>query len=100
MYLIVGLGNPEEKYSNTRHNMGFMAINEFAKRNDIKIEKNKFKGLYEKCNINDEIIYLLKPQTYMNLSGKSILEMMNFFKIEKENLIIIYDDIDIDARNY
>lgn len=96
MYLIVGLGNKEEEYLNTRHNMGFCVVNEIAKENNIKIDKKKFKGLYEKCIINDEITYILKPQTYMNLSGQSIKEIMNFYKISLEEIIVIYDDIDIE----
>ncbi len=96
MYLIVGLGNPEKEYSNTRHNMGFDTINEIAKKNNIEIEKKKFKGLYEIGTIEGEKVILLKPQTYMNLSGESIQEAVNFYNIENENTIIIYDDMDIE----
>lgn len=95
MYLIVGLGNPEEEYSNTRHNMGFDTVNKLAKQYDIKINKNKFKGIYGAGNIEGKKVIILKPQTYMNLSGESIKDAINFYKIENENLIIIYDDIDI-----
>ena len=94
MYLIVGLGNPEEDYSNTRHNMGFDTINKIAKQYEIEVTKKKFKGLYGMGTIEGEKVILLKPQTYMNLSGESIIEVINFYKIEKEKLIIIYDDID------
>lgn len=94
MYLIVGLGNPEEDYSNTRHNMGFDTINKIAKQYEIEVTKKKFKGLYGIGTIEGEKVILLKPQTYMNLSGESIIEVINFYKIEKEKLIIIYDDID------
>ncbi len=96
MYLIVGLGNPEEDYSNTRHNMGFDTINKLAKQYNIEIIKNKFKGLYGTGIIENKKVILLKPQTYMNLSGESIKECMDFFKIEENNLILIYDDIDIE----
>lgn len=96
MYLIVGLGNPEEDYSNTRHNMGFNVINQIAKKYTIEVKQKKHKGLEGKGTIEGEKVLLLKPQTYMNLSGKSIKECMEFYKIEKENLIIIYDDIDIE----
>lgn len=94
MYLIVGLGNPEEDYSNTRHNMGFNTINKIAKQYEIEINKKKFKGLYGTGIIEDEKVILLKPQTFMNSSGESIIEIMNYFKISAENLIVIYDDID------
>jgi len=96
MYLIVGLGNPEEEYANTRHNMGFKTINKLAKQYNIEINKNKFKGLIGTGTIEDKKVILLKPQTYMNLSGESIQEVMHFYKIQEKDLIIIYDDIDIE----
>ena len=96
MYLIVGLGNPEEEYSNTRHNMGFNTISKLAKQYNIEINKSKFKSLYGNGIIEKEKVILLKPQTYMNLSGTAIKEVMDFYKINKEELIIIYDDIDIE----
>ena len=98
MKLIVGLGNPEEEanYSNTRHNMGFNTINKIAKKYDISITKEKFHGLYGTGKIDDEKVILLKPQTYMNLSGESVIEAVNFYKIPLQNIIVIYDDVDID----
>lgn len=96
MYLIVGLGNPEKEYGNTRHNMGFDTINEIAKNNNIDINKNKFKGLYETVNLKNQKVILLKPQTYMNLSGESVREIVGFYNIEPQNIIVIYDDIDIE----
>ena len=96
MYLIVGLGNPEEEYSNTRHNMGFNVINKLSEECGIKVNKNKFKGLYGKGKIEEQDVILLKPQTYMNLSGESIREIVKFYKIKKEEIIVIYDDIDIE----
>lgn len=99
MYLIVGLGNPEQDYSNTRHNMGFATINQLAKQYDIAITKNKFKGLYGNGVIEGEKVILLKPQTFMNLSGQSIREIIEFYKIEKEQVIVIFDDIDIEPGN-
>lgn len=96
MYLIVGLGNPEPEYSYTRHNMGFSAINEIAKNNNIQVNKSKFKGLYGLGTINNEKVILLKPQTYMNLSGKSIKEAIDFYKIDLDKIIVIYDDLDIE----
>ncbi len=96
MYLIVGLGNPEEDYSNTRHNMGFDTINKLAKQYQIEIKKKGFKGLYGIGMIGDEKVILLKPQTFMNLSGESIRETIDFYKINLEKLIVVYDDIDIE----
>lgn len=96
MYLIVGLGNPEEEYSKTRHNMGFNAINKIAEQYGIKVTKNKFQGLYESALIEGEKVILLKPQTYMNLSGNSVKEVVDFYKIEKEKILVIYDDMDIE----
>ena len=99
MYLIVGLGNPEEDYSHTRHNMGFNTINKLAKQYNIEVNKKKFKGLYGTGSIEQEKVILLKPQTFMNLSGESIQEIMNFYKISPEELIVIYDDMDINPGN-
>ena len=96
MYLIVGLGNPEEEYSKTRHNMGFNAINKIAEQYGIKVTKNKFQGLYESALIEGEKVILLKPQTYMNLSGNSVKEFVDFYKISKEEILVIYDDMDIE----
>lgn len=96
MYLIVGLGNPEEDYSKTRHNMGFNTINKIAKEYNIEVNKKKFDALYGEGFIENEKVILLKPQTYMNLSGKSIVQVVNFYKIPMENVFVIYDDIDIE----
>ena len=97
MYLIIGLGNPEQEYSKTRHNMGFNTINQIAQKYNIEINKNKFQGLYENIIIEGKKAILIKPQTYMNLSGNCVQEFANFYKVEKENIIIIYDDMDINA---
>ena len=97
MYLIVGLGNPEIEYANTRHNMGFAAINHLSKKLNINVTKEKFKGLYGDAMLNGEKVILLKPQTYMNLSGESIIQFKQFYKIPPENIIVIYDDIDVDV---
>lgn len=96
MYLIVGLGNPENEYSHTRHNMGFDTINQIAKNNNIQITKNKFKGLCESTIIQNQKVILLKPQTYMNLSGESVKEVAEFYNLKPEEIIVIYDDIDIE----
>ena len=99
MYLIVGLGNPESDYSKTRHNMGFNVINKISEKYGIEVNKSKFKGLVGNGIIEGEKVVLLKPQTFMNLSGESVIEAINFYKIREEELIIIYDDIDIDPGN-
>lgn len=96
MYLIAGLGNPENEYAHTRHNMGFDTINNIAKNNNININKTKFKALYETGIIQGKKVILLKPQTYMNSSGISIKEVADFYNIKPEEIIIIYDDIDIE----
>ncbi len=96
MYLIVGLGNPESDYSKTRHNMGFNVINKISEQYEIDVNKNKFKGLFGTGQIEGEKILLLKPQTYMNLSGESVKEIVDFYKIDLDNIIVIYDDIDIE----
>lgn len=96
MYLIVGLGNPEEEYSKTRHNMGFNTINKIARKYRIETNKSKYQGLYETAIIEGKKALLVKPQTYMNLSGNCVQEFVNFYKITKENIIVIYDDMDIE----
>ena len=95
MYIIAGLGNPGKKYENTRHNMGFIAIDLLAEEFGIKVDKIKFKALVGEGRIAGQKVVLVKPQTYMNLSGQSVMEIMNFYKEDIENLIVIYDDIDI-----
>ena len=96
MYLIVGLGNPETEYSKTRHNMGFDVINKLSEKYNIKVEKQGFDALYGNGIIENEKVILCKPQTYMNLSGESIIQFVNYYKIDIQNVIIIYDDIDIE----
>lgn len=98
MKLIVGLGNFETKYLLTRHNAGFMAVDFFAQRynQDFKIEK-KLKTLITKFKFNNEDIVVIKPLTYMNLSGEAISLVCNFYKIDKKDILIIYDDISLDV---
>ncbi len=95
MYIIVGLGNPGSKYENTRHNMGFKTIDRLAREFSITVNRAKFKGLIGEGRIGSEKVILLKPQTYMNLSGKSVREIMDYYKVPEENLIVIYDDFDL-----
>ncbi|SHK04565.1 peptidyl-tRNA hydrolase [Clostridium cavendishii DSM 21758] len=97
MFLIVGLGNPGKEYENTRHNIGFEVIDYLASKYNIDINREKFKGVYGDGYIGGEKVILLKPTTYMNLSGESIREIKNFYKIENEEIIIIYDDISLDV---
>ena len=96
MYLIVGLGNPGSEYKGTRHNIGFDVIDYLAEKNNININKKKFKAEYGEGNIAGEKVILLKPTTYMNLSGESIREVINFYKISGEQIIVIYDDISLE----
>lgn len=96
MYLIVGLGNPEKDYEKTRHNMGFNVVNKLSEKYNIEVTKNKFKALYGQGTIENEKVILVKPQTYMNLSGEAVIEFVNFFKIPEENILVIYDDFDTD----
>ena len=99
MKLIVGLGNPEKKYEKTRHNCGFRAIDHYAKKNNLSF-KSKFKGLYCEQVVNNEKMILLKPQTYMNLSGESVREIVNFYNIDIEDILMIYDDIDFEVGTF
>lgn len=96
MYLIVGLGNPGRKYENTRHNIGFIAIDKLAEKLDIRVNKIKHQALVGEGFVGREKIILAKPQTYMNLSGASVKELISYYKLDITRLIVIYDDIDID----
>ena len=92
----MGFGNPEPEYSKTRHNVGFDAVNYISEKYNIEIKKKEFDSLIGSGIINGEKVILMKPQTYMNESGKAVIQAMNFYKLPIENLIVIYDDIDID----
>ena len=95
MKLIVGLGNPGREYELTRHNIGFMAIDELAKRWNISLNEQKFKGVFGAGFVNGEKVILLKPLTYMNLSGESIRPLMDYYKMDVEDFVVMYDDLDI-----
>ncbi|MBQ6820636.1 MAG: aminoacyl-tRNA hydrolase [Clostridium sp.] len=97
MFLVVGLGNPGKEYEKTRHNIGFEAIDYLAKQYNIDVNKSKFKGIFGEGFINNHKVILLKPTTYMNLSGESIREIINFYKIDNEDIIVIYDDISLEV---
>ena len=95
MIIIAGLGNPDDKYKNNVHNLGFMVIDKIAEKLGVQIDKKGHKGLYALVNVQGEKVLLLKPQTYMNLSGESVQKAMSFYKVSEKNLLVIYDDIDI-----
>ncbi len=95
MYIIAGLGNPGRDYVNTRHNIGFEAVCAIASKYGIKFNKNKFCAEVGEGRIGGERVILLKPQTFMNLSGESIRPARDFYKVSDENIIIIYDDISL-----
>lgn len=97
MFLIVGLGNPGKEYDGTRHNIGFEAIDYIADKYNIELNRIKFKGVFGEGFINGKKVILLKPTTYMNLSGESIREVINFYKISNEEVIVIYDDISLEV---
>lgn len=97
MYIIAGLGNPGKQYAHTRHNVGFDTIDVLAERYHISVDTKKHKALYGKGVIDGHKVILAKPQTYMNLSGESVRELIDFYKVdEEEELIVIYDDISLD----
>ena len=99
MKIIAGLGNPGKEYENTKHNVGFLTIDILAEKYGIKVNKIKFKGLVGEGMIGTEKVILVKPQTYMNLSGQCIREIVAFYKLDMEDLVVIYDDIDLPMGN-
>ncbi|ABG86883.1 aminoacyl-tRNA hydrolase [Clostridium perfringens] len=96
MILIVGLGNPGKQYEKTRHNIGFDVIDYMANKYNIDVNREKFKGICGEGFIENKKVILLKPLTYMNLSGESIREFVNFYKLEDDEIIVVYDDISLD----
>ncbi len=94
MIVIVGLGNPGRQYEQTRHNVGFTTLDLLAQRHGIKVNKIKHKALVGEGSLSGQKVLLVKPQTYMNLSGESIREILAYYKIPAENLMVIYDDVD------
>ncbi|MCM1194969.1 MAG: aminoacyl-tRNA hydrolase [Corallococcus sp.] len=95
MYLIIGLGNPEKKYFNTFHNAGFMCVDRFAEKLGAEFNKTECKSVTAHAKVNGQKVIVAKPVTYMNLSGQAAAELTNKYKIEKGNLIVVYDDVDI-----
>ena len=97
MYIVVGLGNPGDKYEKTRHNVGFNVIDLLAKEYSIDVSKLKHKALIGEGRVGTEKVILVKPMTYMNLSGESVVDICNYYNVDLENVIVIYDDIDLDV---
>ena len=96
-YIVVGLGNPGREYENTRHNVGFMVLDKIAEELDIRFAKNKFRAELAFGDLFGKKVLFMKPSTYMNNSGVSVAEAMNFYKISAQKLIVIYDDISFDV---
>lgn len=94
-WLIVGLGNPGRDYERTRHNVGFRAVELLADKLGCKIDKLKYQGLYCQTNYDGKKLFLLKPQTYMNLSGRSVLQLSSYFNIPPQRIIVLFDDISL-----
>ena len=94
-WLIVGLGNPGKEYEHSRHNCGFRALDILAGKLNAKVDKLKFQGLYAQVSYNGTKLFLLKPQTYMNLSGKSVVQLSAFYKIPPQRIIFLFDDISL-----
>lgn len=95
-WLIVGLGNPGPEYAKTRHNCGFRALDILAQKLGCKVDKGKFEGLYGQTTYEGHKLYLLKPLTYMNLSGRSVLQLSAYFNIPPQRIVVIFDDISLD----
>lgn len=100
MKLIVGLGNPGKDYEKTRHNIGFMCIDEIARKFNVELNSEKFQGNYTQFNYNGEKVILLKPLKYMNLSGEVIRDFVNFFKIDTNDILVICDDLDTEVGTF
>ena len=97
MKLIVGLGNPDDKYKNTFHNLGFMCADVAAEKLGLDFNKQKCRAVVAEGKIGNEKVIIAKPQTYMNLSGESVRELVNFFKIDLSDVLVIYDDFDLNS---
>lgn len=97
MKIIVGLGNPTMQYNGTRHNIGFSVIDELAERHGIRLDGKKHKAVFGKGMIGSEKVILAMPQTYMNLSGESVRELFDYYKVDVEDIIVVYDDINLDV---
>ncbi len=98
-WLVVGLGNPGDKYENTRHNVGFMSADLLMSENGGKFNKNKMNAVFGECTVGKMRILVAKPQTFMNLSGEAVLAISKFYKIPLDRIIVIFDDISADVGN-
>ena len=96
-FLVVGLGNPDKKYEQTRHNTGFIAVDYIAEKRNVNINRIKFKSVVGEGNINGHKVLFMKPSTYMNNSGQAVVEDMNFYKLKPEQVVVIFDDISLDV---
>lgn len=96
-FIVVGLGNPDRKYTLTRHNSGFLCVDMLSEKLNFRVDKLKFKSLIADTTIGGHRCIVMKPQTYMNNSGEAVRECANFYKIKPENIIVIYDDISLDV---
>ena len=96
-YIVVGLGNPDKKYENPRHNCGWLALDYLAEKLNCRVNKITFKSFAGECHIGEKKVLLMKPTTYMNNSGQAVVEAMNFYKIKPENVIVMFDDISLDV---
>ncbi|MGX4615659.1 aminoacyl-tRNA hydrolase [Clostridioides difficile] len=97
MYVVVGLGNPGKKYEKTRHNVGFDVIDILAKEYNISVTKIKHKALIGEGRVGIEKVLLVKPQTYMNLSGETLIDIYKYYKVDLSNIVVVYDDIDLEV---
>lgn len=95
MYLIVGLGNPGSKYAHTRHNVGFDVLEKLSRKLNVSISREKDEALIGECFVGGQKVILALPQTYMNLSGEAVMRLVNYYKIDPEDLLVVYDDIDL-----
>lgn len=96
-HLVVGLGNPGDKYTFTRHNTGFMALDFIAEKCGVRVDRARFKSLCADARIGEHRVLLMKPQTFMNLSGEAVREAADFYKIPPENILVLFDDINFDV---
>ena len=95
-WLLVCLGNPGKQYENTRHNIGFLTADELGRREGIKINKLRYRALTGEIRVGSQRVLVIKPQTYMNLSGQSVIEAMRFYKLKPEQVLVIFDDINLE----
>ncbi len=96
-WVIAGLGNPDERYRRSRHNLGFMAVERLAQRHGVRLDQRRFKAHLGRCEIHGQTVMLAQPQTYMNLSGEAVAPILGYFKVPPARLIVIHDELDLEA---